>query len=54
MIDKLGQPYISTKSKNGTGLGVYMSTIIVSKHLHGKIYWENIKNGSCFHIELPI
>ncbi len=51
--DKLGQPYVSTKSKNGTGLGVYMSTIIVSKHLGGKLYWDSDDKNTCFHIKLP-
>lgn len=53
IIDKLGQPYVSTKSKNGTGLGVYMSKIITTKHLDGKLYWESDKNKTCFYIELP-
>ena len=51
--DKLGQPYVTTKSKNGTGLGLYMSTIIVSKHLGGRLYWESDNVGSCFYIALP-
>ncbi len=50
---KLGQPYVSTKSKNGTGLGVYMSNIIVTKHLGGKLYWESNRKKTCFYIELP-
>ncbi len=51
--DKLGEPYVSTKSKNGTGLGVYMSNIIVTKHLGGRLYWESNKDKTCFYIELP-
>ncbi len=50
---KLGQPYVSTKSKNGTGLGVYMSNVIVTKHLGGRLYWESDKVETCFYIELP-
>ncbi len=52
--DKLGQPYVTTKSKNGTGLGLYMSIIIVNKHLGGRLYWESNSVGSCFYIALPI
>ncbi|NOX15614.1 MAG: PAS domain S-box protein [Epsilonproteobacteria bacterium] len=51
--DKLGQPYVSTKSKNGTGLGIYMSMIIVSKHLGGRLYWDSNDGNTCFYIELP-
>ncbi len=50
---KLGQPYVSTKSKNGTGLGVYMSKVILSKHLGGRLYWESDKDKTCFYVELP-
>jgi len=52
--DKIGQPYVSTKSKNGTGLGLYMSIMIVTNYLDGKIKWESNTQGSSFHIILPI
>ncbi len=51
--DTISQPYVSTKSKNGTGLGLYMSTIIAKKHLNGRIYWESNKHGSSFCVVLP-
>ncbi len=51
--NRLGEPYVTTKSENGTGLGLYMSKIIVSKHLGGKLYWESDDKGSCFYIEMP-
>jgi signal transduction histidine kinase len=47
-------PYFSTKDdKNGTGLGLYMSKIIVEKHLKGKLYFENRDSGVCFIVEIP-
>ena len=49
---KLGEPYVSTKAKNGTGLGIYMSKIIASKYLGGRIFWESDTQGSCFYIAL--
>jgi len=54
VIDKLGEPYVTTKSANGTGLGIYMSLIIIEKHFGGSMNWKNINNGSCFTIELPL
>ena len=51
--DKITQPYVSTKSKNGTGLGLYMSQIITKKYLNGKLYWKNHKDGCCFYLSLP-
>ncbi|MBU0720629.1 PAS domain S-box protein [bacterium] len=54
VITKLGEPYVTTKSQNGTGLGIYMSMIILQKHFSGNLKWKNIKDGSCFTIEIPL
>ncbi len=54
ILKKLGEPYVTSKSKNGTGLGIYMSKIIVEKHLGGKLFWESDDKGSCFMITLPL
>jgi len=53
IINELGNPYVSSKSKNGTGLGLYMSIIIVTKHLNGTLTWKNSDAGACFTITLP-
>jgi two-component system CheB/CheR fusion protein len=58
ILDKIGQPYFTTKDEGGTGLGLYMSKTIVEKHLQGKLTWENVQTdkgaGACFIVTLPI
>jgi two-component system CheB/CheR fusion protein len=53
IIERVGEPYFTTKKTEGTGLGLYMSKTIVTEHLNGKFDWANRDGGACFSISLP-
>ncbi|QOY52267.1 sensor histidine kinase [Candidatus Sulfurimonas baltica] len=62
IIDKVFEPYFTTKHKSqGTGIGLYMTESIITKHLHGEISVENSEydyegkhyKGAVFAISLP-
>lgn len=63
ILNRVFEPYFTTKHKSqGTGIGLYMSLQIVTKHLHGKLSVKNssfLQNGveyfgAEFFINIPI
>lgn len=53
--EKLFKEMITTKGKNGTGLGLYMSYSTIRAHFNGNITFESEKGKGCtFNIILPI
>ncbi len=53
-INSIFDPYFSTKPDDvGTGLGLYMSKIIVEDHCYGSLKVEQVKDGVRFLICLP-
>ena len=52
-IDKIFDPYFTTKYKSqGTGLGLFMSKMIIEKSLEGELSHKNCDDGSIFIIKL--
>lgn len=55
ILDRIFDPYYTTKdSQDGTGLGLYMSRIIVADHLGGVLTVDNRTEGARFVAALPL
>ncbi len=53
--DKIFIPYFTTKFKSqGTGIGLYMSKMIVENNFHGTLTFENKDKGAIFIITIPL
>lgn len=55
VTDKLFKEMITTKGKNGTGLGLFMSYSNIKAHFNGNLRYETEKGkGTSFFIEIPL
>jgi signal transduction histidine kinase len=53
ILPNVFDPYFTTKGKEGTGLGLYISKIIIEQRMNGKITLSNVDGGVCCTIQLP-
>ena len=53
ILEKLYDPYFTTKPQ-GTGVGLYMSKMIVERSLHGRLEARNVPGGAEFSILTPL
>ena len=53
IIDKIFDPYFTTKEPDkGTGVGLFMSKIIIEKNMNGSLAARNVGSGAEFRIEI--
>jgi len=52
-LDLIFEPYFTTKSgSQGTGLGLYMSKMIIEKNMGGELSVENLEDGALFKVKI--
>ncbi|XPV68941.1 MAG: sensor histidine kinase [Halarcobacter sp.] len=52
-IEKIFEPFFTHDKKNGTGIGLFMSKLIIENNMNGRLFVENINNGAKFTITVP-
>jgi signal transduction histidine kinase len=53
-LNKIFEPYFTTKDNSGTGIGLYISKEIIVKHMQGTLEVENTSVGANFIISVPL
>ncbi|MDX1295215.1 MAG: response regulator [Sulfurimonadaceae bacterium] len=55
VVETLFDPYVSTKyAQQGTGIGLYMSKMIIERNMKGTLSSKNTDDGAAFTVVLPV
>jgi C4-dicarboxylate-specific signal transduction histidine kinase len=52
-IEKIFEPFFTYQKINGSGLGLFMSKLIIQNNMHGKLFVQNTVNGVIFKMIIP-
>ncbi|QKF65881.1 signal transduction sensor histidine kinase [Arcobacter venerupis] len=52
-IEKIFDPFFTYEKMGGSGIGLFMSKLIIEKNMNGKLSVENTSNGAFFKIIIP-
>lgn len=52
-IEKIFEPFFTYQKLNGSGVGLFMSKLIVENNMNGKLFVENSNQGALFTISIP-
>lgn len=52
-ISKIFEPFYTQEKSNGTGVGLFMSKLIVENNMNGKLLVKNMSHGARFTIIVP-
>ena len=53
ILEKVFDPYFTTKGQQGTGVGLFMSKAIIEKNMGGRLSVRNVADGAEFRVEVP-
>lgn len=52
-IENIFKPFFTYEKIGGTGIGLFMSKLIIENNMHGRLWVDNTKNGALFKIITP-
>jgi signal transduction histidine kinase len=52
-IENIFKPFFTHEKRGGTGIGLFMSKLIIENNMHGRLWAENTTTGALFKIITP-